>query len=90
VLKHKAQTVVAKPNPVILAGSFEAFEVGNLLESLRRLDLFDDSLDATQQRHIRNLGQIALKRFAEGSFHARRVRRWNTFLRVVSGDFSPA
>ena len=65
MLEHKADAVISHANPVVFACGFEAFEIGNLLEGLRRFDLFDHSLNSAQQRHIRDLGQIGVKRFAD-------------------------
>jgi hypothetical protein len=57
VLENKADPVIAQANPVVLAGRFEAFEVGNLLERRGGFDLFNHSLDAAQQCCIGDFSQ---------------------------------
>ena len=58
VFKNKAEAIFAKPDAVILAGGFEPFEIGNLLERPRGLDLLDDFPDSTQQCRVSDDGQI--------------------------------
>src|SRR5471030_193394 len=74
VFKNKAEAIFAQPDAVILAGGFEPFEIGNLLERPRGFDLIDDFLNSTQQCHVGDDGQIGIEGFAEGGLHAARAR----------------
>ncbi len=52
IFKNKAEAVFAQPDAVILAGGFEPFEVGNLLECPCGLHLLDDFPNSAQQRRV--------------------------------------
>ena len=64
-----------KTDAVVLAGGFEAFEIGNLLKSLGRLDLLDDFPDSAKQRGVVDASQVCVEGFAEGGLHAQRASR---------------
>lgn len=90
VFEYKTHTVIAHTNTVILAGGFEAFEIGNLLKSSGGFHLFDHFPDPAKQRGGGDDGQICLEGFAKGRLQAARAKRWKTFFRLVRRDFSPA
>lgn len=48
----KTKAVFAQSDVVIFTGRLQPFEIRNLLERPRGFDLFDDFLDATQQRGV--------------------------------------
>lgn len=90
VLENKTHAVIAYANTIILARGFEAFEVGNLLESSGGFHMLDHFLDPAKQRGVGDGRQVCLEDFAEGGVQAARARRWKTFFRLVRRDFSPS
>ena len=89
-LENKADAVIAQANAVVFACGFETLEVGNLLEGSGRLHLLDDFSDSPEQRGVSDGGEVRVKRLAKRRVHATRASRRNTFLRLVSRDFSPS
>jgi|GEM_PF-3732616 len=61
VFKNKAEVIFTQTNTAVFAGAFQPFEIGNLLKCSRGFDLFDDFLDATQQRGIVKADKSELK-----------------------------
>ena len=56
IFKNKAKPIFAQPDAVILAGGFKSFEIWNLLERPRGLDLLDDFLNPPQQGRVGDCG----------------------------------
>ena len=60
------------------------------MDAMARLSERELALDAPQQPRVRDVGQVRVEGFAEPRVHAARSSRRRIFLRLVSGDFSPA
>lgn len=60
------------------------------LQKWRRFNLFNHFPNSSQQPGIGDRGQVCGKRFAKERVHPARPRRWEIFLRLVTGDFSPS